>query len=300
MKYDGKSIYVLPQSFVEEINLLENLLVVPKMDVRHTKSFIDSRNIVKTNPIQRKWIKEKTIIPEFKSTIFDVKIGLEKDINDIRKSLNMISKKNFNSQKSIIMNFLREFVEDTEALTKISVFIFDIASSNMFYGDVYADLYVDFSEESSIFKELLHNHLFVFKKTIDNINPVDSNYDYDGYCKYIKENDKRRSLASFYMLLTNRNLIDANYVIDVILYFQRHLNDLIDLDAKNVECEEISELLFILITVGKTNKLLINNALWITIIDNISKLSRSKVSEHKSLSSRVIFKQLDLIDFMMT
>ena len=247
MKYDGKSIYVLPQSFIEEINLLEKLLVVPaKMDIRHTKSFIDSRNIVNTNHIQRKWIKEKTIIPEFKATIFDVKIGIEKDINDIRKSLNMISKKNFNSQKSIIMNFLREFVEDTEALTKISVFIFDIASSNLFYGDVYADLYVDFTEESSIFKEILHNHLCVFKKTIDNINPVDSNNDYDGYCKYIKENDKRRSLASFYMLLTNRNLIDANYIIDVILYFQKHLKELIDLDARNVECEEISELLFIL------------------------------------------------------
>ena len=60
---------------------------------------------------------------------------------------------------------------------KISVFIFDIASSNMFYGDVYADLYVDFTEESSIFKEILHNHFCVFKKTIDNINPVDSNND---------------------------------------------------------------------------------------------------------------------------
>lgn len=212
----------------------------------------------------------------------------------------MISKKNFDSQKNIIMNFLKEFVEDSEALTKISVFIFDIASSNMFYGDIYADLYVDFTKESSIFKELLHNHLCAFRKTIDHINPIDSNYDYDGYCKYIKENDKRRSLASFYMLLTNRNVIDTNDIIDIIVYFQKHLNELIDLDAKNVECEEISELLFILITIGKTNKLLINDASWIAIIDNVSKFSKCKVSEHKSLSSRVIFKHLDLIDFMMT
>jgi hypothetical protein len=84
MKYDGKSIYVLPQSFIEEINLLEKLLVVPaKMDVRHTKGFIDSRNIVNTNHIQRKWIKEKTVIPEFKATIFDVKIGLEKGFSSM-------------------------------------------------------------------------------------------------------------------------------------------------------------------------------------------------------------------------
>jgi hypothetical protein len=230
----------------------------------------------------------------------EIKEGLEKDINDIRKAMNMISKKNFDTQKEIIIAFVKGIIDDKESLVKISTFIFDIASSNMFYGDIYADLYVDFIVESSLFKDVLQDTLYLFKETINNIKSVDSNDDYDGYCKYIKENDKRRSLASFFMLLANRNVIDIKNIIDLIVFFQETLQNLIDVDSMNVECEEITELLYILITIGKTNQNLKDDVSWNKIIIGVSIISKSKASSHTSLSSRIVFKHLDIMDFMMT
>ena len=213
MVYEGKSIYALPQSFIDQMTILENLLVIPaKTDVKYNKTYSESK-VHKTSIIEKKtdkqWVKEKSNIIPFKVTVLEVKECIEKDINDIRKALNMISKKNFDSQKDIILAFVRGITDDKESLVKISTFIFDIASSNMFYGDIYADLYVDFIDESNLFKDVLYDTLNLFKETINNIKSIDSNEDYDGYCQYRKENDKRRSLASFFMLLANRNVIDV-------------------------------------------------------------------------------------------
>ena len=161
VKRSGKSTYILPQSFIKEMNMLEKLLNDPvKTDTKYIKPSVDTRN----KSANKQWIKEKTDVILFKATVIDLKEGLEKDINDIRKALNMISKKNFDSQKKIILKFLREFVNDDEALTKISDFIFDIASSNMFYGDIYADLYVDFAEETIIFKKTFAKSPRCFQK----------------------------------------------------------------------------------------------------------------------------------------
>jgi hypothetical protein len=304
MVYEGKSTYILPQSFIDQMTTLEKMLVIPsKPDVKYSKTFVDTKSY-KQNIVDKKtdrnWVKEKTNIIPFKITVMEIKEGLEKDINDIRKAMNMISKKNFDTQKEIIIAFVKGIIDDKESLVKISTFIFDIASSNMFYGDIYADLYVDFIVESSLFKDVLQDTLYLFKETINNIKSVDSNDDYDGYCKYIKENDKRRSLASFFMLLANRNVIDIKNIIDLIVFFQETLQNLIDVDSMNVECEEITELLYILITIGKTNQNLKDDVSWNKIIIGVSIISKSKASSHTSLSSRIVFKHLDIMDFMMT
>ena len=303
--YEGKSAYILPQSFIDQMSSLEKMLVIPtKPDVKYIRKIPDTKTSYKQQYIENKsdhhWVKEKTNIIPFKVTVMEIKEGLEKDINDIRKAMNMISKKNFDSQKEIIIVFVKGIIEDKESLVKISTFIFDIASSNMFYGDIYADLYVDFIEESVLFKDVLLDTLRLFKETIKQIRSVDSNDDYDGYCKYIKENDKRRSLASFFMLLANRNVIDVENIIDLIVFFQGTLHNFIDIDSMNVECEEITELLYILITIGKTNEKLKEDLSWNKIISDVSIISKSKASSHTSLSSRIVFKHLDIMDFMMT
>ena len=304
MVYDGKSTYILPQSFIDQMSALEKMLVIPsKPEVKYSKNFPETKTY-KQNIIDKKtdrhWVKEKTNVTPFKITVMEVKEGIEKDINDIRKAMNMISKKNFDTQKEIIITFVKSIIDDKDSLMKISTFIFDIASSNMFYGDIYSELYVDFIVESSLFKDVLLDTLHLFKETIKNIKSVDSNDDYDGYCKYIKENDKRRSLASFFMLLANRNVIDIKNIIDLIVFFQGTLQNLIDVDSMNVECEEITELLYILITIGKTNQNLKDDASWNKIIIDVSIISKSKASSHTSLSSRIVFKHLDIMDFMMT
>ena len=96
--YEGKSAYILPQSFIDQMSSLEKMLVIPtKPDVKYIRKIPDTKTSYKQQYIENKtdhhWVKEKTNIIPFKVTVMEIKEGLEKDINDIRKAMNMILKK---------------------------------------------------------------------------------------------------------------------------------------------------------------------------------------------------------------
>ena len=122
MVYEGKSVYILPQSFIDQMSTLEKMLVIPsKPEVKFSKTYTDSKPY-KQNFVDKKtdrhWVKEKTNVTPFKVTVMEVKEGLEKDINDIRKAMNMISKKNFDTQKEIIITFVKIIIDDNDSLVK--------------------------------------------------------------------------------------------------------------------------------------------------------------------------------------
>ena len=101
------------------------------------------------------------------------------------------------------------------------------------------------------------------------------------------------------MLLVNKEVIDVVEIVDIIVYLQAKLFEYINLEDKKIECEEITELLYILVTMGKSNKLITKHNDWIKIINDVSIVSKYKLGSYRSLSSRVIFKSLDIIDFML-
>jgi hypothetical protein len=72
MVYEGKSTYILPQSFIDQMTTLEKMLVIPsKPDVKYSKTFVDTKSY-KQNIVDKKtdrnWVKEKTNIIPFKGT----------------------------------------------------------------------------------------------------------------------------------------------------------------------------------------------------------------------------------------
>ena len=103
------------------------------------------------------WINEKEKEEVFLPTKMDIKEGIEKDMNNIRTSLNKISIKNYDIQKDIIISLLIQFltddIEHQISLKKIAQFIFDIASTNKFYSALYVDLYLELINKSSILKK---------------------------------------------------------------------------------------------------------------------------------------------------
>ena len=106
-------------------------------------------------------------------------------------------------------------------------------------------------------------------------------------------------MASFIMMLLSRNMVESTLIISIIDHFQNNLIELIEIEGKNLECEEISEIIFIFVSLGNSIPILTLEETWNnTIIPNIIHISKLKVKEHCSLSSRIIFKQLDLKDFI--
>jgi hypothetical protein len=88
-------------------------------------------------------------------------------------------------------------------------------------------------------------------------------------------------------------------MLEIIDHFQKILFEYIEKEDKSSECEEISEILFILVTLGNGFNLFNSSIMWSQdIIPRILLISKYKVKEHPSLTSRIVFKQLDLVDFL--
>lgn len=101
------------------------------------------------------------------------------------------------------------------------------------------------------------------------------------------------------MMLSVRNVLEPNMMLSIIEYFQSIMLEYIELEGKSLECEEISKIVFILISIGNSNSILTSENIWNnSIIPNVLEIGKYKVKDHKLLTSRFNFKQLDLKDFL--
>jgi len=130
---------------------------------------------------------------------------------------------------------------------------------------------------------------------MQNIHYVDPNVDYDAFCKYNKINDLRKSSAVFIVHLMKRGFILANDVMQMISDFQKTSLEMMDQENKVNEVEETTENIFILVSMCKSVAIITADPLWESeIMGFVKKMVTMKPKEHVSLSSRVVFKYMDL------
>lgn len=242
-------------------------------------------------------------LTNFKTTKIVSAEGIDKRINEIRVVLNKISAKTYETQKEIILKSIGDFIDlenyetksqDIEKLTNI---VFDIITHSKFLSELNADLYSHLYNKFTIFKELLNTNLEKFHHSIDSINYADPNTDYDEYCKYIKINDSRKSETLFYINLYKKKIIDITQIFTILEYFLTKSTEYVDMENKSNELEEITENVFIIISNIVHD--LIDNEDWENkLFPMVDKLAKMKAKEHKSLTNRVVFKYMDIIDLV--
>ena len=253
----------------------------------------------------------------FKTTKIDKKEGIEKSINDIRVSLNKISNKNYETHRDSIIELLKTIIinkeevdpedsdedEDDEDsqddkkgddITKVATAIFDIASNNKFFSEIYADLYKDLIASYGVFNDIIASFIKKYTDSIYEIHYVDPNLEYDKFCEYNKKNDRRKALSAFITNLMKKDIINKSIIIDIIVLFQELVLNYVDAPNKINEVEEITENIFILVTTAycTCNTM----AEWEKVMANITTCSQLKVKEKQSMSSRAVFKYKDIID----
>jgi len=184
-------------------------------------------------------------------------------------------------------------------LKKVAQSIFDIASSNKFYSELYAQLYQELIEKYDFFKEYVTNLIEDYYKSMDLIELVDSNKDYDKYCENNKQNDKRKALSTFIVNLMKKGVIEKKNVLNLIIKLQEKIMVFVDTDNKTNNIDEITENIYIMTTLINLKEL---NCKEYTdkIVKNIEICSSYKVKDHKSISNRAIFKYMDILDFWKT
>ena len=262
----------------------------------------------------------------FKKTVFVKKDGLDKEIDTIRALLNKISEKNYDTIKesihekmTSIVDFIRNEKEesstdttkedsstdttkeesstDTEKeIKRLGNTIFNIATTNKFNSRVYAKLCKYLIGEFKFMNEIFLNSLHEYMNLFDIIDYVSPDDDYDKFCELNIVNEKRKAMSMFLTNLMIEDVISCEHISEIIIQLHEKIVNYMDIEGKSNHIEELSENNYIFITSGYRKLKTYDK--WDTIVENITYLSKLKKNMYPSISHKVIFKNMDIIDYV--
>lgn len=268
--------YVLPNDVLATIQAICNEIVP----------------ILVEKPVYKKELKKK----EFKPTVLEAKENPDQWMSDVRICLNKLSVKNYDNQKDKIIELLKK-PDQYSGLVKM---IFDIASSNMFYAEIYARLYKELIDLNPEFREILTDYLTPFANSVKELKYVDPEKNYEEHCIYNKQNDGRKATVVFVVHLMKLGIIPTLKVLSIIESFQEIANVYSDEDDRTNEIDEISEIIHIFIKEG-ISIFSVCKAEWIwkfVILKNIQDFAKFKKGDRKSVTSRTVFKYMDIMQLI--
>tara|TARA_B100001287_G_scaffold276730_1_gene288991 strand:+ start:17379 stop:18332 length:954 start_codon:yes stop_codon:yes gene_type:complete len=242
-------------------------------------------------------IEDWEAIRNFKPTAKIELSDFDKKIHEIRSDLNKFTADKFHEIKNRvipkIIEILNENEGDSEKQQKIGNTIFDICSNDRFLSELYSEFYVELVGHFDLFGDILDNYITRFKESLSNIKYVNPDDDYEGFCDYNKSNEYRKAHSIFLVNLTKQDMISKQSLINLILFLQNLTKDYIDSENKTHEVDEITENVFLL--VQNSRDFLHSCEEWENKIkQNIVYFSGLKAKEHISLSSRSVFKYMDM------
>ena len=236
-------------------------------------------------------------VKNFKPTTFVKKEGLDKNINIIRINLNKITNKNYDILSVRILDEIDIIHENNDEHFKTikKLFIDTVCNVNI-YSEIYVMLYRSIIEkyDNSLFN--INDDYAVLKDELLNIKVIDSNMNYDDFCKNNKNNERKRSLSLFYINLMKQELFPKEDIINLILDNQTYNFNMIN-DINNSDIvDEICENLFILIK--NAFDYIRDDDKYSVIYNNVVSITKLKKSENNSLTTKSKFKHMDLIDLL--
>ena len=234
--------------------------------------------------------------PSEEKSEFDIQI------ENIRLQLNKLTDKNYTDISSKIFESINKLIEDkitSEEMSKLSTIIFELATNNRFYSKIYADLYSELISKYSEIKETFESNLQSFTELFANIEYVDSNVNYDKFCENNKKNEKRRSLAAFYINLMNNKVISKMQIMKITRDLLAQIYSFITIENKKNEVDELTETIAILYKkeiYEDDEGADYEQIEGYTINEIIERVASSKVKDFKSLTNKSLFKFMDLIE----
>jgi len=243
----------------------------------------------------------------FQTTKIDQKTGIDADINEIRLYLNKLTDKTFLDMREKIIdkiNLVCSISSENDDIKKLGFMIYDVCSSNKFYSKIFADLFAELASKydwlNDIFKENYNNIMSQY----NDIEYVDSDFDYNGFCEMNKKNERRRAVTTFYLNLALNSFISYEVIVkllkDILTSIMYFIN--LQTDKKN-EVDELTEIVAILFNKEMIDEVeddsdniedyLISGY---SILDTVSNLAQKKAKDYNNLSNKAIFKYMDLIE----
>jgi hypothetical protein len=236
----------------------------------------------------------------FQATVLEKKKGIDLSIDQIRKHLNKITDKTYDTLKLQIIteiNKINAAAAENDDLKKIGDAIFTIASGNSFFSAIYAKLYKELMHDYEFLRDIFTTSFNTFSTIFKDFAYCDPNKEYDKFCQNNKTNEKRRALGLFYVNLMLHDIIPVDRIVTMIEELQSYLAESIKKEANANICEELTEVIYILVTNGST-RLCKNEEAWTNIMRRVNMISTMKLKSAPSISNKTIFKHMDLMEFV--
>jgi hypothetical protein len=309
--------YELPEEVIEKISSLA--MEVGSPDYVRTPVFKKRENPMKVEPTTSSLPKEQgkkkrgnksmevvndedwDSIRTFHTTKIETKAGIDADFDSIRAFINKLTDKNYTDMRNKIVDVIEKIVSENSDsdLSSIGSNIFEIASSNRYYSKIYADLYADLSSKFEFIKSKYQENFKRFTELFENIEYVDPNENYDKFCEINKINEKRKSLATFYVNLMYCGVISKVEIMQITRNLLAKVYEYISIENKKNEVEELTETIALLYKKDLYKDDQGHDYEYIdgyNISEIINKIANSKVKDYKSLTNKALFKFMDLID----
>jgi len=293
---------VLSEAAIKSINRLAALVGAPTY--QRTPVFKNKNN---NNPRRERRQQKVNITEEdwkemrnFKPTTTigtNNTVGIEKQLDDLRTLFNKMTSKNYEEKQEQIKTLLQEIINTDppeSELLKIGESIFEIGSMNKFWAELYAKSYKGLIEIVPVMNSICQKNVDSFLDLFNNIRHIEAEEDYDEFCAINKENGKRRSLSSFFVHLMKQDVILPDKVIGLLDILINKFSAYIDTENKKNEVDEIVENLVVMISEGFKFIETHDIEKSIEIKKFVSNAASMKASQHCSLSSKTIFKFMDL------
>ena len=211
--------------------------------------------------------------------------------NNLRVFLNKISVSNYDVQKENIIQILDIFNEKC-ILNDALLLYLELITINRSIIDVYVKLWIDILERYDSNTEHILNIINKYTKSIDNVNYIDPDIDYDNHCKVNKENDKRRNLIIFVGKLIQKEKIDINELLmlvnSIILKVRENSKDIASINITN----EYIELLYLCL--DENIHIIKKTPEWNNINSFLQEYVKIDRVINKGISSRLVFKLMDI------
>jgi hypothetical protein len=277
------------------------------------------------------WEKAKP----FKATTIEKKEGIEKIVNEIRSCLNKASYKNFEKQKATLLSYFEPgseaFADCTddmkeEAIRKMATSIIDIACTNRIQSELYALLYKELADKFPEFIAVLNEHIESYKADLLQLRQLSSSASFDEVSNHNKANDRRKDMGVFIVNVSKLNIIRIETVFVIINTIMDLVQSDLDVAGNTSRIDDLADTVFVIATTmlvridktdenNKWSKLftsesdykwveslvstdLTTNETWLLLLSKFKELSKMKVKEHASLSSRCVFKFLEMVEFI--
>jgi hypothetical protein len=263
----------------------------------------------------------------FQATKIEEKKGIDVKIDLIRSNLNKMTNKNYNEQVNKIIEILDPIfegekksntddfssfifvtnvkegepeildpqhnkIETNPDIIKIGNIIFDIASNNRFYSQVYADLYSLLCKKYEIMQFVFEKNIDSFLSLFETIEYINPEENYDKYCSINKVNEKRKALSFFFVNLTINKILPINRLSLLLTNLMNQVLCLIKEENKTNEVDEFIENIIILYNKDifdlENNQVFIDGKPFIEVINHLANIKN--VNSYVSLSKKSVFK----------